>query len=203
MPLDPGAIRLLDRVSCLVVDVDLLFRDEFELEGVKVVASVDGSDPERIARRLFDRRHPKAKRRQGGWTLAPLAALGLEAPAGSKRLAARMAKRGLALGLAHRGRLVALAGAARRCAQGPRSWSRRLDGPAWRSSPPETPALRPGCVPIGSCRTGRASPVPSARSNRPGAWSCWSRLADLRGCPPPTSRWGCADRTGHHRGVPT
>ena len=112
MPLDSGAIRLLDRVSCVVIDVDLLVRDQFELEDLKAVASVDGSDPEGIARRLFDRRHPTAKRRRGGWTLAPLDVLGLEAPSGSKRLAARMAKQGPVLGLAQRGRLVALAGAA-------------------------------------------------------------------------------------------
>src|SRR6266702_4361922 len=109
MPLDSGAIRLLDRVNCAVIDVDLLVRREFELHDVKVVAPADSSDPERVARRLFDRRRPTAVHRQGGWTLAPLAALGLEAPAGSKRLAARMDRRGLALGLAHRGRLVALA----------------------------------------------------------------------------------------------
>jgi cation-transporting P-type ATPase I len=112
MPLDSGAIRLLDRVSCLVVDLDLLFRDDFELHDVKVVASADSADPERIARRLFDRQHPTARRRQGGWTLAPLDLLDLQPPPGSKRLAARMARRGLALGLARRGRLVALAGAA-------------------------------------------------------------------------------------------
>jgi cation-transporting P-type ATPase I len=112
MPLDSGAIRLLDRVTCVVVDVDLLVRDEFELREVKVVASPDSSDLERIARRLFDRRRPSARHQQGGWTLAPLAMLGLEAPAGSKRLAARLAKQGVALGLAYRDRLVALAGAA-------------------------------------------------------------------------------------------
>jgi cation-transporting P-type ATPase I len=112
MPLDSGAIRLLDRVSCLVVDLDLLVRDEFELHDLEVVAPADGSDPQGVARRLFDRRRPAARRRRGGWTLAPLDVLDLEPPPGSKRLAARMARRGLALGLAQRGRLVALAGAA-------------------------------------------------------------------------------------------
>lgn len=118
MPLNSGALRLLDRLNCVVIDVALLVRDEFELHDVKVVASADSSDPERIARRLFDRHRPAGRRRQGGWTLAPLDVLGLEAPAGSKRLAARMAKRGLALGLAHRGRLVALAGATPRLRAG-------------------------------------------------------------------------------------
>jgi cation-transporting ATPase I len=111
LPLDSGCLRLLDRVDCVVFDVDLLVRDEFELTAVKVVATADSEDPERLAWRLFDRRHPTASRRRGGWTLAPLEVLGLEAPPGSKRLAGRMAKRGVALGLAHRGRLVGLAGA--------------------------------------------------------------------------------------------
>jgi cation-transporting ATPase I len=109
MPLDSGAIRLLDRVDCAVIDVDLLVRDEFELKDVKVIAPADGGDPEPVARRLFDRRRPAARRRKGGWTLAPLDVLGLEAPAGSKRLAARMRRRGFAVGLTHQGRLVALA----------------------------------------------------------------------------------------------
>jgi cation-transporting ATPase I len=111
LPLDSGSLRLLDRVDCVVFDVDLLVRDEFELTTVTAVGSADPDDPERMARRLFDRRHPAARRRRGQWTLAPMEALSLEAPPGSKRLAGRMAKRGVALGLTHRGRLVALAGA--------------------------------------------------------------------------------------------
>jgi cation-transporting P-type ATPase I len=111
LPLDSRSLRLLDRVNCAAFEIDLLVRDEFELTDVKIVAAPGSEDPERLARRLFDRRHPTANRRRGGWTLGPLEVLGLEAPAGSKRLAARMAKRGVALALAHRGRLVALAGA--------------------------------------------------------------------------------------------
>jgi cation-transporting P-type ATPase I len=111
LPLDSRSLRLLDRVDCVVLDIDLLVRDEFELTTVTAVGSDDQDDPERVARRLFDRRHPAARRRRGQWTLAPLEVLGLEAPPGSKRLAGRMAKRGVALGLSHRGRLVALAGA--------------------------------------------------------------------------------------------
>jgi cation-transporting ATPase I len=110
LPLDSGSLRLLDRVDCLVLDIGLLLGDDFELTGVTVVES-SGGDPEQVTRRLFDRRHPAARRRRGPWTLAPLEALGLEAPPGSRRLAGRMAKRGVALGLVHRGRLVALAGA--------------------------------------------------------------------------------------------
>jgi hypothetical protein len=111
LPLDSGSLRLLDRVDCLVLDLDLLVRDEFELTEVSVVGPAGDGDPERMARRLFDRRHPDARRRRGPWTLAPLEILGVEAPPGSRRLAGRMAKRGVGLGLVHRERLVALAGA--------------------------------------------------------------------------------------------
>ncbi len=111
LALDSGCLRLLDRVSCVLFDTDLLVRDELELTTVAIVGSAGSEDPERVARRLFDRRHATASRRRGGWTLAPLEVLGLEVPAGSKRLAGRMAKRGVALGLAHQGRLVALASA--------------------------------------------------------------------------------------------
>jgi cation-transporting ATPase I len=111
LPLDSGSLRRLDRVDCLVLDVDLLVRDEFELTALTVVESADTEDPERMARRLFDHQHPAVRRRRGQWTLAPMEALGLQPPPGSKRLAGRMAKRGVALGLTHRGRLLALAGA--------------------------------------------------------------------------------------------
>src|SRR6266536_2808759 len=111
LPLDSGSLRLLDRVDCVVLDADLLVRDEFELTAVTALGSADADDSERMARRLFDRGRPASRRRRGQWTLAPLEVLGLEAPPGSKRLAGRMAKRGVALGLTHRGRLVALAGA--------------------------------------------------------------------------------------------
>jgi len=111
LPLDSRALRLLDRVDCLVLDADLLVRHEFELTAVTIVGPASDGDPERLARRLFDRRRPEARRRRGPWTLAPLEVLGLDAPPGKKRLTGRMAKRGVALGLANRGRLVALVGA--------------------------------------------------------------------------------------------
>ncbi len=111
LPLHSESLRLLDRVDCVVFDIDLLVRDQFELTKVTAMKPAGPADPEPMARRLFDRRRPAARRRRGQWTLAPLEVLGLEAPPGSKRLAGRMAKRGVALGLTHRGRLVALAGA--------------------------------------------------------------------------------------------
>ncbi|HEX8862944.1 MAG TPA: hypothetical protein VGC06_28395 [Actinomycetes bacterium] len=81
MPLDPEPLRLLDRVNCVVFDVDLLLRGDFELTTAAVVGSADSEDPERMVRRLFDRRHPAARRRRGGWTLAPARATGTRAHA--------------------------------------------------------------------------------------------------------------------------
>jgi cation-transporting P-type ATPase I len=82
LPLDSRSLRLLDRVDCLVLDVDLLVRHEFELTAVTIVEPASDRDPERLARRLFDRRRPEARRRRGPWTLAPLEVLGLDAPPG-------------------------------------------------------------------------------------------------------------------------
>jgi cation-transporting P-type ATPase I len=113
LPLDPGCLRLLDRVDCAVFDEELLAKDELEVTEVVVVAtreSRDSEEAERRARRLFDPRRPTAVQRRGGWTLAPMDHLGLDAPPGRKRVAAGMAKRGVLLGLVHRRALVALAG---------------------------------------------------------------------------------------------
>jgi cation-transporting ATPase I len=161
LPLDSRSLRLLDRVDCVVFDIDLLVRHEFELTTVTPVGLAEGDDLERMARRLFDRRHPAARRRRGQWTLAPLEALGLEAPPGSKRLAGRMAKRGVALGLTHRGRLVALAGAE----AAPRAGSEDLLA-AGRSAdlqvvvaaddPGRAARLRPDRVVLGGSRLPRA-----------------------------------------------
>jgi cation-transporting ATPase I len=114
LPLDPGALRRLDRVSCVVVDEDVLLSDELELSDFVMIASADGdgvadaAEAERRARSLFAAGGPRGVRRRGGWTLAPMDRLGLEVPRGRKRAAARLAKHGVVVGLAHRHALVAL-----------------------------------------------------------------------------------------------
>ncbi len=114
LPLDPGALRRLDRVSSVVIDEDVLLSDELELSDFVMIASADGdgvadsAEAERRARSLFAAAAPRGVRRRGGWTLAPMDRLGLEVPRGRKRAAARLAKHGVVVGLAHRQALVAL-----------------------------------------------------------------------------------------------
>jgi cation-transporting ATPase I len=116
LPLDPGALRRLDRVNCVVIDEGVLLSDELELSEIVMVPSADTDgaadtdDAGRRAKALFAGRAPGAVRRRGGWTLAPMDRLGLEAPPGRKRAAARLAKRGVLLGLVRRHVLVALTG---------------------------------------------------------------------------------------------
>jgi cation-transporting ATPase I len=116
LPLDPGALRRLDRVNCVVIDEGVLLSDELELSEIVMVPSADTDgaadtdDAERRAKALFAGRAPGAVRRRGGWTLAPVDRLGLEAPPGRKRAAARLAKGGVLLGLVRRHVLVALTG---------------------------------------------------------------------------------------------
>jgi cation-transporting P-type ATPase I len=122
LPLDPGALRRLDRVSCVVIDEDVLLSDELELSDFVMIASADGdadaAEAERRARSLFAAGGPRGVRRRGGWTLAPMDRLGLEVPRGHKRAAARLAKHGTVLGLAHRHALVAVTGSRRRLRAG-------------------------------------------------------------------------------------
>src|SRR4029453_8571187 len=91
-PLDPGALRRLARVSCVVIDEDVLLSDELELSDFVMIASADGdadaAEAERRARSLFAAGGPRGVRRRGGWTLAPMDRLGLEVPRGHKRAAA-------------------------------------------------------------------------------------------------------------------
>jgi len=116
LPLDPGALRRLDRVTCVVIDEAVLLADELELSEIVMVASAgangaaDAGEAERRAKSLFLSHRPHAVRRTGGWTLAPMERLGFDVPRGRKRAAAAMAQRGELLGLVHCHALVALTG---------------------------------------------------------------------------------------------
>jgi cation-transporting ATPase I len=111
LALDPGCLRLLDRVDCIVIDTDLLMKDEAELtEVIGIGPPPRDDDPERVARELFDRRDLSATVRRDGWELAPWSSLGRELPQGKKRRGQQLAKRGALLGLLNKQRLVALVG---------------------------------------------------------------------------------------------
>jgi cation-transporting ATPase I len=124
LPLDPGALRRLDRVSCVVIDEDVLLSDELELSDFVMIVSTDGdsvpdaAEAERRARSLFAAGAPRGVRRRGGWTLAPMDRLGLDVPRGHKRTVARLAKHGVVVGLAHRHALVAVTGGRHRLRAG-------------------------------------------------------------------------------------
>jgi cation-transporting ATPase I len=110
---DPRVLRLLDRVDCLVVHEDLLVERSFELGEASVLSGPGAqTSTEEVRRRawsLFDANRPDRVRRNDGWTLGPLDALGLEPPRGQRRAAGRLRRNGrTALGLAHKGHLVAM-----------------------------------------------------------------------------------------------
>jgi len=110
LTLNPSVLQLLDRVDYLVVHQDLLVEASFELGEILTLA---GGDAEQALRRtwsLFDAERPDRPRRNRGWTLGPLDALGPEPPPGQRRATARLRRGGRRLlGLAHRGELVAVA----------------------------------------------------------------------------------------------
>jgi cation-transporting P-type ATPase I len=89
LTLKPGALQMLDRLDCLVIHEDLLVETTFELGEELVLAGgpADG-DAQEVRRRawsLFDAERPDRVRRSRGWTLGPLAVLGLEPPPGRRR----------------------------------------------------------------------------------------------------------------------
>jgi cation-transporting ATPase I len=113
LTLDPRALRVLDRVDCLVVHQDLLIEGSFQLGEVLVLAGTgDGTDVGEVRRRawsLFDAERPDRVRRNRGWALGPLDALGVEPPRGQRRATGRLRRRGrTALGLVHKGHLIAV-----------------------------------------------------------------------------------------------
>jgi cation-transporting P-type ATPase I len=109
LTLNPPALQLLDRVDCLVVHEQLLVEAGFELGELLVVAGGDAEQARRRAWSLFDAERPDRVRRNRGWTLGPVEALGLEPPPGQRRAAARLRRRArVVLGLAHNDQLAAL-----------------------------------------------------------------------------------------------
>ncbi|MBX3184728.1 MAG: HAD-IC family P-type ATPase [Polyangiaceae bacterium] len=107
--LDPGAIRRLDRVDCLVIQGDLLAKDKFTLGRVRVT-EIDLATARQQVLALFDPEAPVRVRRDGEWRLGPPQRLGAQAPSDLEQAAAEWAADGgLVLALARGGSVVAVA----------------------------------------------------------------------------------------------
>jgi cation-transporting ATPase I len=118
LTLNPRALHLLDRVDCLVVHEDPLVEATFEVGEVLVLAGgpveADAEEVRRRAWSMFDAERPDRVRRDRGWTLGPMDALGLEPPRGQRRAAARLRRlqrEGRVVGLVASGDTPALAAA--------------------------------------------------------------------------------------------
>jgi cation-transporting P-type ATPase I len=108
--LDPDALRRLDRVDCLVLQGDLVARDEFVVGEVLTDGSVAADEVRRIAEELFDPDAPIDVRGRSGWALGPAQRLGGALQPELAEGADRLARDGaLVVGVAHHGRVVALA----------------------------------------------------------------------------------------------
>ena len=108
---DPAALRVLDRVDCLVVQGDLLVTDDIVVPGeVSVVGDADSGEARRVVRSLFDPAQPRSTARRGGWRLGPLTRLRVEMSDRTRQRAADLGRHGApVLGLARGRTLVALA----------------------------------------------------------------------------------------------
>ncbi|MGH3345327.1 MAG: HAD-IC family P-type ATPase [Carbonactinosporaceae bacterium] len=109
IPMDPAALRLLDRVDSLVIDAEGTLFDGLAVAEVIPVADVGADAARRRAQALFDPRRPEKPRSRAGWGLGPLESLGNDVPWGFRGAANRLrGAGGPVLGLTRRGALVAL-----------------------------------------------------------------------------------------------
>lgn len=109
--LDAGALRRLDRVDTIVLDVDVLTTGRYLLG--RMLALPD-ADPALVAAKLhalFMPDAPSSTRTEGGWTLAPLEKLVLAGRRGSRERAKLEGNAAAVLGLAWGNRLMAVAAA--------------------------------------------------------------------------------------------
>lgn len=107
--LDPGVLRRLDRIDCLVLQGDLLSRGRFAVGEVLCDGSVDPDLARRQVQRLFDPEHPVECRSGEGWTLGPPALLRPVPPPALALRSAALARSGaLTLALVHDANLVAV-----------------------------------------------------------------------------------------------
>jgi cation-transporting P-type ATPase I len=104
-----AALRVLDRVDCLVLQGDLLVTDDLVPAEIAPVGDADPAELRRVVRSLLDPTRPTGIVRRNGWRMGPLEELNLDLSARTRRRAADLGGTGIpVLGLARRSRLRAL-----------------------------------------------------------------------------------------------
>ncbi|MEW6475383.1 MAG: cation-transporting P-type ATPase [Actinomycetota bacterium] len=104
-----AALRVLDRVDCLVLQGDLLVTDDLVPAEIAPVGDADPAELKRVVRSLLDPSRPTATVRRNGWRMGPLDELNLELSDRTRRRAADLGGTGIpVLGLARGSRLRAL-----------------------------------------------------------------------------------------------
>ena len=107
--LDRGALRRLDRVDVVVLDAAVLITGRLALGAADPVAEHDAVEVAAKALALFDPAQPGRTARRGAWTVAPLASIMVELPAGVAARARTLARhRSGVLGVARSGRLAGM-----------------------------------------------------------------------------------------------
>lgn len=109
LTLVPDALRALDRINCLVIQGDLLVRDQFVVSGVRCEDPDEIDDARDRVRRMFDADHPLAEHEEALWRLRPWGKSDANADVGLLHFATeRQARGGLLLSLERAGRVVAI-----------------------------------------------------------------------------------------------
>lgn len=107
--LDPGVLRRLDRVDCLVLQGDLITLAKFELGAVLTNGALTDEVARSQVRALFDPDRPIERQEQDGWTLGPVSWPPAEIETELHRRAIALARRGaLILGLARGSQVLAI-----------------------------------------------------------------------------------------------
>ncbi len=109
MMLDAEALRLLDRVDCVVLQGNMISKEKFVIADVIPGAGTNAGDLDKAIRKLFDPEAPLTIRRSARWVLAPLPLLDADVDEVLRERARGISSRGaIVLGVLHDGGVVGL-----------------------------------------------------------------------------------------------
>ncbi len=107
--MDPAALRLLDRITCVVVPEELLRPRGARVEAIVPIAGFNDRDARRNVMRLLDLGEPRVVHEEDTWWLGPYSALEGPRTVEVAQTAERLLEPGgVILALRHRGAVVAL-----------------------------------------------------------------------------------------------